>query len=136
MADETSLAPVGEWGALQAAFSRADITMCTQLVTRASADDFQVREFRGWAWQLAARLLADPKTPRRNKLKLVETIVKRTDPEPKGVDELDRLRAELASISQRGFTLNVAIITSDDAARAPHADSGTIRVVAREGDGP
>ena len=110
---------------------------------RAEPVEYDFHAKRTWAWRKIEKLA---RSAERQELQLaaLREFVKRTDPEPKGVDELERLRTELDAVSRRGFTLNVAIITGSDSAKPssanghhaasqPDADSGEIRIISGPG---
>ena len=60
--------------------TRSDKIMLLRVIRRAKQADFDISELRGWAWTHVARVLADPKTPRRLRLRGAGLIVDRSDP--------------------------------------------------------
>lgn len=102
--------------------------------------DFHAK--RTWAWRKVEKLATSARKE-ETRLAALREFLKRTDPEPKGVDELERLRTELDAVSRRGFTLNVAIITGRDgpppstngynAPSQSDPDGGEIRIISGPG---
>lgn len=103
-------------------FTRSDDLMLLRVIERADAEDFEIRELRGWAWQHIARILANPHTPLRTKLRAAQLVTDRTDPLQVDAD-------------RRPVSINVAII-STEAARHPTPVNGhAVRFLGGNGDG-
>ena len=96
--------------------TRRDKIMLLQVLERADAEDFQVKEIRGWGWQQIARILADPRTPRRLRDRAAGRILDRSDPIP---------RALVQALVQGDLSITWALPSSSPTPLAPSKPSST-----------
>jgi hypothetical protein len=80
--------------------SRRDKAMLLYIIEHADANDLELKETRGWVLTHIARILADPRTPRRLRFKAATWLGDRTDPAPKQLDDAPQRPVNIAVVLQ------------------------------------